>query len=311
MDYRHLGRTGVQVSVVGLGCNRIGRTVNEEGTKAIIHCALDEGINFLDTADVYGSRPGASEELLGQALAGLWDRVVLATKVVGQVGEGPNDRGASRYHMMRGVETSLRRLGTDHIDLYYIHFWDSLTPIEETMRALEDLVRAGKVRYLGASNFAAWQLARSNDLAEMMGWNSFVVVQSYYHMLKRDVEHELLPYCRYSHTGMIPYFPLAGGLLTGKYQRGQTPSSSRAAYVQPYMTETNLQILDKLRAFAETRNHTPGELAIAWLLGEPAICSVISGATNAEQVSENAKASAWHLTHEEMTEVRGILEGKT
>src|SRR5581483_9238700 len=166
-----LGRSGVLVSVVGVGCNRIGRTVDQAGTNAIVRRALDEGINFFDTADVYGTPYGESETLLGRALEGKWDQVVLATKVRAKSGEGPNDQGASRYHVLNGVEASLRRLRTDHIDLYYIHSWDEATPIEETLRALEDLVRSGKVRYLGASNFAAWQLARTNAVAEMHGWN--------------------------------------------------------------------------------------------------------------------------------------------
>ncbi len=310
MDYRNLGPAGVKVSTVGIGCNRIGRIVDEEGTRAIVRRALDAGINFFDTADSYGSQPGGSEELLGRALSGLWDQVVLATKVDSQVGPGPNDRGASRYHIQNGVEASLRRLGTDHIDLYYIHFWDPNTGIEETMRALEDLVQAGKVRYIGASNFTAWQLCHANDLAEMMGWNTFVVIQSHYHMLKRDVEQELLPYCQYSGMSMIPYFPLAGGFLTGKYQRGQAVTGTRAGYVQSYMTDANFDILDKLRAFAEARGRTLGELAIAWLLGEPRICSVIAGVTRPDQVDQNAKASGWALSHDEMSEIRSILEGK-
>lgn len=308
MRYRHLGNSGVQVSVIGVGCNRIGRTVDLSGAKAIVHRALDEGINFFDTADIYGATPGASEALLSEAFAGLWDRIVVATKVRSKMGEGVNDLGASRYHIMSGVEASLRRLKSDHIDLYYIHEWDAHTPIQETLRALHDLVTSGKVRYIGASNFAAWQLARSNDLAEMRGWNQFVVSQEEYHMFERNLEREVIPYARYAKLGIVPYFPLAGGFLTGKYQRGDAISPTRANYVKPYLTERNFEILDRLHDFTARRERTVGELAIAWLLHEPQVCSVISGATNADQISANAKASEWTLSAEEAKEVRAILE---
>lgn len=308
MRYRHLGNSGVQVSVIGVGCNRIGRTVDLSGAKAIVHRALDEGINFFDTADIYGATPGASEALLSEAFAGLWDRIVVATKVRSKMGEGVNDLGASRYHIMSGVEASLRRLKSDHIDLYYIHEWDAHTPIQETLRALHDLVTSGKVRYIGASNFAAWQLARSNDLAEMRGWNQFVVSQEEYHMFERNLEREVIPYARYAKLGIVPYFPLAGGFLTGKYQRGDAISPTRANYVKPYLTERNFEILDRLHDFTARRERTVGELAIAWLLHEPQVCSVISGATNADQISANAKASDWTLSAEEAKEVRAILE---
>lgn len=308
MHYRHLGNSGVQVSVVGVSCNRIGRTVDSEGAQAIVHRALDEGINFFDTADIYGSPPGQSEELLGKVFVGLWDRIVVATKVRSKMGEGVNDRGASRYHVMHGVEASLRRLKTDHIDLYYIHEWDAHTPLEETLRALEDLVQSGKVRYLGASNFTGWQLARAQAISELRGWNSFVVSQEEYHMLNRDLEREVIPYARYAKLGIVPYFPLAGGLLTGKYRRGDVVSPTRANYVTPYLTDRNFEILDQLRIFAAEHGHSMGELAIAWLLAEPQVCSVISGATVPEQVSANAQASGWHLTSDEYKTLREILE---
>lgn len=308
MRYRHLGNSGVQVSVIGVGCNRIGRTVDLGGAKAIVHRALDEGINFFDTADVYGATPGASEALLGEAFAGLWDRIVVATKVRSKMGDGVNDLGASRYHIMNGVEASLRRLKSDHIDLYYIHEWDAYTPIQETLRALHDLVTSGKVRYIGASNFAAWQLARANDLAEMRGWNQFVVSQEEYHLFERNLEREVIPYARYAKLGIVPYFPLAGGFLTGKYQRGDAISQTRVNYVTPYLTERNFEILDRLHNFTARREQSVGELAIAWLLHEPQVCSVISGATNADQISANANASDWTLSAEEAKEVRAILE---
>ncbi len=310
MDYRNLGRAGVKVSAVGLGCNQFGGKVDREGTRAIVHHALDLGINFFDTADIYGNQ-GGSEELLGDALAGQWGRAVLATKVRSRMGEGPNDQGASRYHIQSGVEASLRRLKTDHIDLYQIHSWDESTPIEETLRALDDLVRSGKVRYIGASNFDAWQLCHANDVAERQGWEAFVTIQPHYHMLEREIERELIPYCQWAGVGILPYFPLAGGFLTGKYRRGAPPPpgsrGERSSYVQDYLTDANFDRLDKLRTFAEARGHTLGELAMAWLLHQPQVCSVISGATRPDQVTANAGASQWPLTPGELDEIRGLL----
>ena len=216
MEYRNLGKAGVKVSAIGIGCNQFGAKVDQDGTKAIVQRALDLGINFFDTADVYST--GVSEEFLGAALDGQRERVVIATKGRSSMGDGPNDQGASRYHITNAVEASLRRLGTDHIDLYQIHRWDDATSIAEMMRALDDLVRAGKIRYIGASNFSAWQLCRSNAVAEMQGWEQFVTVQPHYHMLERKIENELVPYCEFANIGILPYFPLAGGFLTGKYK---------------------------------------------------------------------------------------------
>jgi aryl-alcohol dehydrogenase-like predicted oxidoreductase len=311
MEYRKLGRAGVKVSAIGVGCNQFGGKVDLAGTKAIVRRALEVGINFFDTADVYGNR-GGSEELLGAALTGQWDKVVLATKGRSKMGDGPNDEGASRYHILNAIDASLRRLKTDHIDLYQIHSWDAGTPIDEMMRALDDAVRAGKVRYIGASNFDAWQLCRSNDVAEMMGWESFVTIQPHYHLLEREIERELIPYCQFAGIGILPYFPLAGGFLTGKYKRGQpAPAGSRgekSQYVQEYMTDANYDRLDKLAAFATTRGHSLHELAFAWLLGQPQLTSVIAGATSPEQISANAKAGEWRLTAEELAEVRKFLD---
>jgi aryl-alcohol dehydrogenase-like predicted oxidoreductase len=311
MEYRRLGRAGVKVSAIGVGCNQFGNKVDVAGTKAIVARALDVGINFFDTADVYGNR-GGSETYLGEALAGQRDKVVLATKGRYDMGDGPNDAGASRYHLLTAIEASLRRLKTDHIDLYQIHGWDEGVPVEEMMRALEDAVRAGKVRYLGASNFSAWQLCRSNDLAEMMGWESFVTLQPHYHLLEREVERELIPYCRFANIGIVPYFPLAGGFLTGKYKRGEpAPSGSRgekSPYVQKYLTDANFDRLDRLAAFASARGRTVHALAFAWLLGQPQMTSVIAGATSPEQISANAAAGEWRLSAEELAEVRAVLE---
>jgi aryl-alcohol dehydrogenase-like predicted oxidoreductase len=311
MQYRNLGRAGVKVSAVGVGTNQFGGVVDREGTRAIVHRALDLGINFFDTADSYGNR-GGSEEYLGEALGGQWQKVVLATKVQSQMGDGPNDGGASRYHILMGVEASLRRLKTDHIDLYQIHNFDPGTPLEETMRALDDLVRAGKVRYVGASNFMAWQLARANDLAEMMGWEAFVSIQPHYHMLERQIEHELVAYCQWAGVGILPYFPLAGGFLTGKYERGEAPAAntrgSRSSYVQKYLTDANFDVLDRLRPLAAAHGRGLAELAIAWLLGQPQVASVIAGATRPEQVEANARAADWVLDPDESREIRQVLE---
>jgi aryl-alcohol dehydrogenase-like predicted oxidoreductase len=310
MEYRNLGRAGVKVSAIGIGCNQFGGKVDKAGTKAIVQKALDEGINFFDTADVYGNK-GGSEEYLGAALKGLRDQVVIATKVRNAMGEGPNDQGASRYHIMNAVEASLRRLGTDHIDLYQIHRWDESVAIEEMMRALDDLVCGGKVRYIGASNFSAWQLCRSNDVAEMMGWERFVTIQPHYHIFERGIERELVPYCEFAKVSILPYFPLAGGFLTGKYKRDRpAPAGSRgekSSYVQKYMTDENFDKLDKLTAFADSRGHTLRELAFAWLLGNRQIASVIAGATNPDQVASNAATVGWTLSAKEMDEIRELL----
>ncbi|MCA9961442.1 MAG: aldo/keto reductase [Anaerolineales bacterium] len=313
MEYRQLGNSGVRVSVIGMGTNQFGGPVDQAGVNTAIDTALDLGINFIDTADVY--QGGKSEEALGHALKGKWDKFVVATKVYFKVGDGPNDTGTSRYHIMNGVEASLRRLQTDHIDLYQMHRWDPSTPIAETMRALDDLVRSGKVRYVGASAYAAWQLAKANLLAEFRGWSPFVTVQSHYHMLEREVEKEVIPYCQEHNVGFIPYFPLAGGFLTGKYQRDAgVPAGSRgerSQYVRDYMTDANYAIVEKLTAWAEEREHTMAELAHAWLLAQPSVCSVISGLTKLSHLQANAQAGDWQLTTDEVTAVNAILSGST
>lgn len=312
MHYRNLGRSGLKVSAVGLGTNRFGNKCDLDTTRRILHRALDLGVNLVDTADVYAG--GKSEEFIGESIRDRRDRYVIATKVRSGVGDGPNDAGASRYHILDGVEASLRRLQTDYIDLYQIHSWDDETPIEETMRALDDLVRMGKVRYVGASNFAAWQLCRANDLAEMHRWTAFASVQPEYHMLERGIEAELIPYCIAFDVGILPYFPLAGGFLTGKYKRGQgAPPGSRgesSTYVQKYMTDANYTSIERLTQFAETRGHTMTELAVAWLLAQPQVSSVISGATKPEHVEANVKGAEWVLSEDEVSEVDGILSVK-
>ncbi len=309
MQYRQLGNAGVRVSAIGLGTNQFGGKVDQQGVNEIIAGAIDVGINFIDTADVYTG--GKSEETLGIALKGRWQQVVLATKVFHPVSQGPNDRGASRYHIIQGVEASLNRLQSDHIDLYQIHSWDVATPVEETLRTLDDLVRSGKIRYVGASNFAAWQLARANLLADVRGWSPFVTIQPHYNMFERDIEKELVPYCNAYNVGILPYFPLAGGFLTGKYRRNEpAPAGSRgenSAYVQRYMTDANYSKVEQLTAWAQERSHTMAELAHAWILAQPRTASVISGATSLAQVQANAKAGDWALTTEEFAEVNAVL----
>jgi aryl-alcohol dehydrogenase-like predicted oxidoreductase len=311
VKYRQLGSAGVRLSAIGLGTNRFGSDrVPLRAVRSIVDAALDAGINHIDTADVY--QGGRSEETLGVALQGRWDQVVLATKFWFPVGDGPNDRGASRYHMTYALEASLQRLQTDHIDLYYVHRWDNDTPIEETLRALDDLVRSGKVRYVGASEFAAWQLAHANLLAEVRAWTPFTVVQSHYHLLERTVEGSVLPFCEARRVGFIPYYPLAGGFLTGKYRQDEPPpAGSRgesSEYVQGYMTDANYRRIHTLQRWAEARGRGLDELAQAWLLGHPQVCSVISGATTAEHVVRNARAASWDLTADEMDEIEAILE---
>lgn len=314
MDYRQLGKSGVRVSVIGLGANRFG---HEKMPQAEVNRAIDAaaglGINFIDSANIYTG--GRSETTIGEALRGQpgkREQFVIATKFCINTGDGPNQRGASRLHMYHSVETSLRRLQTDYIDLLYVHRYDDTTPIEETMRALDDLVRSGKVRYVGASNFMSWQIARANLLADFHGWLPFIVLQSHYHMLERQVEDEIMPFCASQGVGMIPYFPLAGGFLTGKYKRGQpAPSGSRGesnTYVQGYMTDANYDRIEALTAWAQKREHSLGDLAQAWLLAHPQVSSVISGATSSEQMAENARAAAWALTAADMEEINQILK---
>ena len=316
MEYRNLGRSGVMVSAVGLGTDQFGERVDEPTVARIIGAALDEGINFIDTADVYGNGE-RSELYIGSAIQDRRDEIVLATKGQSAMGKGINDRGASRYHLMTALEDSLRRLRTDHVDLYQIHWFDPRTPMDETMRTLDEMVRSGKTRYIGASNYAAWQLAVCNDMARTHGWEPFITVQPHYHMFEREVEKEILPYCRYANLGVLPYFPLAGGLLANPNYRYQAPppEGTRAAgpdwtrsYYMRYATQANFARLEQLKAFAAERGHPLVHLAIAWLLAEPLISSVIAGVSKVEHVVSNAAATNWKLSPEEREMLRAILE---
>jgi 1-deoxyxylulose-5-phosphate synthase len=323
MKYRNLGRSGIKVSEVSLGTGGDFGLLGEEATKRIVDAALDGGINYFDTANIYPvleDSPGGklAEEMLGSALQGRRHEAVVGTKGMQPTGPGINERGASRHNLMNALEASLRRLRTDYVDLYQVHLFDPATPLEETMRALDDMVRAGKVRYIGASQYQAWQLCRCNDLAERHGWERFVSTQAHYNLLERDVEREMVPFCREMGVGLLPYFAMANGLFSDPYRPGQDPPppGSRGAlfararaYHQRYGTPANLAILERLTAFARERGHTLPDLAVAWLLAEPAVATVPVGASKPEHVLANARASDWQFSTEDLAAVRAILEG--
>jgi aryl-alcohol dehydrogenase-like predicted oxidoreductase len=258
-------------------------------------------------ADMY--KAGESEEFVGKAIKNNRSDVIIATKFGSPMGKGPNDKGGSRYYIMRAIEASLRRLQTDYIDLYYIHLPDPTTPIEETLRALDDLVRSGKVRYIGCCNTAAWQLCEALWTSKTNGLASFVVSQSRYNILERQIESELYPCCQAYNVGVIPWGPLSGGFLTGRYQRGEETPAGTFVKMRMYdyiKTEANWKKLDGLKDFAAQRGHTVGHLAIAWLLARERVCSVIAGAREIEQVSENVAASEWKLTSDELSRIEEI-----
>lgn len=312
MEYRRLGNSGLQVSLAGLGCNNFGMRIDAVQTRAVVHRALDEGITLFDTADIYGNR-GQSEDMLGKALENRRHEIVLASKFGMAMGDGPYKTGGSRRYIMAACEASLKRLGTDYIDLYQIHQPDPATPEEETLAALDTLLRSGKVRYIGSSNYAGWQVADAAWIAKARGWAPYVSAQNHYNLLNRAVEHDLLPACRHFGVGILPFFPLASGFLTGKYRRGEEPAqgtrfAAMRRLADPLMTEANFQTIDKLDDFARKHDHPLLELAVGWLATQPEISSVISGATSPEQVTENAKAVTWRLTPEEMAEVNKITK---
>jgi aryl-alcohol dehydrogenase-like predicted oxidoreductase len=311
MRYRRLGNSGLVVSVVGLGCNNFGRRVDLDGTRAVVHAALDLGVNLFDTADIYGSPHGASEEMLGAALKGRRDEAVVATKfgmdMGGAYGPDHGARGARRY-IMRAVEASLRRLGTDHIDLYQLHEPDPATPIDETLSTLDELVRSGKVRYLGNSNFAGWQIADADWTARTGHLTPFVSAQNHFSLLERGVEREVLPACERFGLGMLPFFPLASGLLTGKYHQGEKPSAGRLSEQQMAgrLAGAKWDTIDALRAYADKRGLELLDVAIGGLAAKPAVASVIAGATRPEQVAANVAAAQWVPTDEDLAELNAI-----
>jgi aryl-alcohol dehydrogenase-like predicted oxidoreductase len=314
MEYRNLGRSGLQVSTVGLGCNNFGMRIDMEATQAVVDKAIDLGVNLFDTADVYGGA-GKSEEFLGKALGARRHDVVVATKFGMQMGQGPYKSGASRKYIVAACEASLRRLGTDYIDLYQLHTPDPKTPIDETLRALDDLVRDGKVRYIGNSNFAGWQIAEAHLKAEAAGGAAFISAQNEYSLLSRGVEAEVAPACQNFGLGLLPYFPLASGMLTGKYARGEeAPPGTRFGewFRGPYgartLNDRNFDIVDKLSAYAGERGHTLLDAAMSWLACKPFVGSVIAGATKPEQLEQNVNAGSWKLTAEEMAAIDAIAK---
>jgi aryl-alcohol dehydrogenase-like predicted oxidoreductase len=313
MRYRSVGRSGLVVSVAGLGCNNFGRRLDADRTRAVVDAAIEAGITLLDTADSYGPT-GRSEEILGEVLAGRRDQVVLATKF----GHRNADMGygaaagakGGRSYIMRAVEQSLRRLRTDYIDLYQIHTPDPATPIEETLSAMDDLVAQGKVRYLGHSNFSGWQLAEAACVASQHGSTGFVSAQNHWSLLERQSEAEVVPAALHYGLGVLPYFPLANGLLTGKVRRGQAPpEGSRLAGRREYITDRKLDLVEALTGWAQQHGVTILDVAIGGLAAQPGCSSVIAGATSPEQVKANAAAAAWIPSDDELADLDRIVPG--
>ena len=304
MKYRLLGRTGVAVSEIGLGGNQFGTTCDTAATAAIIDRALALGVNFIDTAEMYGN--GASEEALGKALTGKRHEVVLATKT-GAPDQIPGGR-LTRSRLIARLEGSLRRLATDHVDVYYFHYPDALTPLEESLRAMDDLVRSGKVRYAAISNHASWRVAEAAGICEQRDYAAPVASQVQYSLLERDAEQEMIPACAHFGVSLVPYSPLAGGFLTGKYRKGAPlPAGARLTRIErartQRFTDANWAALERYDAFATSRGHTVKELAISWLLAQPLVCSVIAGVTSPAQVEENVRAAEWSLTRDDVSDL--------
>jgi len=312
VEYRNLGNSGLKVSVVGLGCNNFGMRIDTDQTRVVVSKALDEGINLFDTADIYGNR-GGSETMLGKALGPRRHEVIVASKFGMAMGDGPFMKGGSRRYIMAAAEASLKRLNTDYMDLYQIHFPDPETPQEETLGALNDLVRAGKVRYIGSSNLAGYQVADAAWISKTTGFAPYISAQNQYNLLDRRIEKDLTPACKQFGVGILPYFPLASGFLTGKYKRGEEPSKdtrlgAMGSMAKSALTDSNFAVLEKLTEFARSHGHSVLELAIGWLASMPQVSSVIAGATKPEQVSANVKGGDWKLSAEELAEVDKITK---
>jgi aryl-alcohol dehydrogenase-like predicted oxidoreductase len=308
LERRRVGRSGLSVTVLGLGCNNFGRRLAAAGAALVVHAALDAGVNLFDTADLYG--PEASEEILGAALKGRRDGAVVATKFGGPMG-APDRQGASRRWIVQAVEASLRRLDTEWIDLYHLHFPDPHTPIEETLSALSDLVHAGKVRYVGSSNFNGWQIAEADGVARAERFIPFISAQNEYSLLHRDVEREVVPACQRFGVGLIPYLPLAGGLLSGKYKRGEPPPADTRMGRNPPLAERllndrNFDLVEKLQAFAAERGIGILDVAIGGLAAQPQVSSVIAGAMTPEQVQANVRAAGWQPSSDDLQEIDRI-----
>ncbi len=310
MEERNLGRSGLRVSLVGLGCNNFAGRIDFDATKVVVHKALDLGITLFDNADTYGERGGA-EEYLGRILGARRKDIVLATKFGRPMDAADRLQGASRRYIMDACEASLKRLQTDYIDLYWQHIEDPLTPQEETMRAFDDLVRQGKVRYIACSTLTAWQVVEANWIARSQGLDQFIACQERYSLLEREYEPNMAAMVAAKGLGLIPFSPLANGLLTGKYRRNQAlPPGARLTTTQRmadrYLTERNWAIVEKLADFCTARGRTMLELAMSWLAARPAVSSIIAGATRPEQLEENIRAVDWVLTREDMDEIDRI-----
>ncbi len=313
MKLRNLGNSGLQVSLVGLGCNNFGGRIDLEATRRVVHAALDAGITLFDTADIYGNK-GGSEDCLGQVLGDRRKDIVLATKFGMAMDEAETKKGASRRYIMAACEASLTRLRTDWIDLYQVHRPDPLTPIDETLRALDDLITQGKVRYVGCSNYAPWQVVEAQLTARLAGTAAFVSAQDEYSLIVRKLDTEQIPVLERYGLGLLPYFPLASGLLTGKYRRGEPlPEGTRLANTQrladQYLTEANWGVVERLSGFAAERGHNLVELAFSWLAARPTVASVIAGATRPEQIAQNVTAADWVLTAEDLAEIDRLSQG--
>ncbi|MCG3181270.1 MAG: Protein tas [Phycisphaerae bacterium] len=312
MKQVNLGRTGLKVSDVCLGTMTLGREADAATSEAILDCAFERGITFYDTANSYSA--GASERVLGAWLAkrGLRRQIVLATKVRSRMDDRPNEVGLSRRTIMQHCEDSLSRLGTDWIDLYQCHSFDDSTPLEETLRALDDLVRQGKVRYVGCSNFAAWQVAKGLWISDRLGLEKFVCLQPMYNLLKRSPEAELLPLCLDQGIGVIPYNPLAGGFLTGKYSRDRIPDKTRLAdndmYRKRFLSQRNFEILDRFLAEAERRGVSPAALSLAWVRAHPAVTAPIVGARTVEQLKDSLAGAEMELTPDDRESISRLSE---
>jgi len=320
MNYRYLGKTGLKVSELCLGTMTFGRETDETLSHQMLDKFVEAGGNFIDTADVYST--GISEEILGRWLKNKSrDDLIIATKVRFPMGEGPNDVGLSRKHIMSGVENSLRRLQTEYIDLYQVHCWDETTPLEETLSTLNNLVNSGKVRYIGVSNYTAWQLQKAIDISRHNGWEAFVCLQALYNLLDRDIELALLPVCENEGLGLMCWSPLRGGWLTGKFRRGMAapPDGTRVKTAEEkgwseswstYATEHTWKIIDELLAVAKEAGKTPAQVALNWLLNRPGVTCPIIGARTMEQFDDNMNSIGWSLDEEQMNRLNTVSEQK-
>jgi len=311
MELRNLGCSGLRVSLVGLGCNNFGMRLDANQTADVVNAALDAGITLFDTADMYGGR-GDSERFLGKALGTKRSEIVLASKFGMAMDDEGIKIGAARRYIMQAVEDSLSRLGTDWIDLYQLHQFDPLTPIDETLRALDDLIRDGKVRYVGSSNLPAWRSTEAEFIARELGTNKFISCQEEWNVLNRAIEKDVMPMMEAYGLGMLPYFPLASGLLTGKYKKDSMPEGARLTDMprfanRGYVTDENFAKVGKLEAFAEERGHSLLELAFSWLAAQKVTGSVIAGATKPEQIQSNVAAASWKITADDLARIDEIV----